>query len=194
MKNSNHKKTTTVWFHSYVVHSIVKFIETESRMVVARHWGEERLRSYSSMGTEPSEHAGHSKHPFPTTEETTLHMYITRWLISKSDLLCSWDGGVLYVLSENKTCSCLGLRSWALLQNSIGEKKVGKTTRQFRYELNQIPYDEYRVEVMDRFKEPDLVHRLSEELWMILHNVVPEASQRKRNARRQSDCLRKLYK
>jgi len=54
-------------------------------MVVSRHWGEERLRSYSSMGIEPREHAVNSKHPFPTTEETTLHMYISRWLISKSD-------------------------------------------------------------------------------------------------------------
>ena len=61
------------------------------------------------------------------------------------------------------------------MQNSIGEKNLGETTRQFWYELNQIPYDEYRMEVMDRFKEIDLVHRGSEELWMILHNVVQEA-------------------
>ena len=61
------------------------------------------------------------------------------------------------------------------MKNSIGEKKVGETTRQFWYELNQIPYDEYRMEMMDRFKEIDLEHRVSEELWMILHNVVQEA-------------------
>ena len=43
-------------------------------------------------------------------------------------------------------------------------KKVGKTIRPFRYDLNQIPYD-YTVEVMNRFKRLDLVDRVSEELW-----------------------------
>ena len=43
-------------------------------------------------------------------------------------------------------------------------KKVGKTTRPFRYDLNQIPYD-YTMEVMNRFKGLDLVHRVPEELW-----------------------------
>ena len=44
-------------------------------------------------------------------------------------------------------------------------KKVGKTMRPFRYDLNQISYD-YTVEVMNRFKELDLVDRMPEELWM----------------------------
>ena len=43
-------------------------------------------------------------------------------------------------------------------------EKVGKTTRAFRYDLNQIPYD-YTVEVMNRFKGLDLVDRVPEELW-----------------------------
>ena len=43
-------------------------------------------------------------------------------------------------------------------------KKVGRTTRQFRYDPNQIPYD-YTVEVMNRFKGLDLVDRVPEELW-----------------------------
>ena len=43
-------------------------------------------------------------------------------------------------------------------------KKVGKSTRPFRYDLNQIPYD-YTVEVMNRFKGLDLVERVPEELW-----------------------------
>ena len=53
-------------------------------------------------------------------------------------------------------------------------KKVGKTTRQFRYELNQIPYD-YTVEVTNRFKGLNLVDRVPEELWMEIHNIVQEA-------------------
>ena len=43
-------------------------------------------------------------------------------------------------------------------------KKVGRTTRQFRYDLNQIPYDN-TVEVMNRFKGLDLVDRVPEDLW-----------------------------
>ena len=43
-------------------------------------------------------------------------------------------------------------------------KKVGKTTRPFRYDLNQIPYD-YTMEVTNRFKELDLIDRVPEELW-----------------------------
>ena len=76
-------------------------------------------------------------------------------------------------------------------------KKVKKTTRPFRYNLNQIPYD-YTVEVMNRFKWLDLVERVSEELWMEVHNTVQEAVTKtipkKRKARGQSGCLRRLYK
>ena len=51
-------------------------------------------------------------------------------------------------------------------------KKVGKTTRPFRYDLNQIPYD-YTVEVRNRFKGLDL--RVPEELWTEIHDIVQEA-------------------
>ena len=50
-------------------------------------------------------------------------------------------------------------------------KKVGKTTRQFRYDLNQIPYD-YTVELTNRFMGLDLVDRMPEELWMEVWNIV----------------------
>ena len=53
-------------------------------------------------------------------------------------------------------------------------KKVGKTTRPFRYDRNQIPYD-YTVEVTNRFKGLDLIDRVPEELWMEVHNIVQEA-------------------
>ena len=52
-------------------------------------------------------------------------------------------------------------------------KKVGETTRPFRYDLNQIPYD-YRVEVTDRLKGLDLVDRVLEELWTEVHNIGQE--------------------
>ena len=50
-------------------------------------------------------------------------------------------------------------------------KKVGKTSRPFRYDLNQTPYD-YTAEVMKRFKGLDLVDRVPEELWTEIHNTV----------------------
>ena len=53
-------------------------------------------------------------------------------------------------------------------------KKIGKTTRPFRYDLNQIPYD-YTVEVRNRFKGLDLIDRVPEELWMEVCNIVQEA-------------------
>ena len=53
-------------------------------------------------------------------------------------------------------------------------KKVGKTSRPFRYDLNQIPYD-YTVEVRNRFKGLDLIDRVPEELWAEPHNTVQEA-------------------
>ena len=53
-------------------------------------------------------------------------------------------------------------------------KKVGNTTRPFRYDLNQIPYD-YTVEVTNRFKELDLIDRVPEELLTEVHDIVQEA-------------------
>ena len=52
-------------------------------------------------------------------------------------------------------------------------KKVGKTTKPFRYELNQILYD-YTVEVRNRFKGLDLIDRAPDELWMEVHDTVQE--------------------
>ena len=52
-------------------------------------------------------------------------------------------------------------------------KKVGKTIRPFRYDLNQIPYD-YTVELTNRFKGLDLIDRVPEELWMEIRDIVRE--------------------
>ena len=75
--------------------------------------------------------------------------------------------------------------------------KVWKTTRLFRYDLNQIPYD-YTVEVRNRFKGLDLIDCVPDELWMEVHDIVQETgsktSPRKRNAKKQNGCLRRAYK
>ena len=52
-------------------------------------------------------------------------------------------------------------------------KKLGKTTRPFRYDLNQIPYD-YTVEVRNTFKGLDLIDRVSDELWNGVRDIVQE--------------------
>ena len=76
-------------------------------------------------------------------------------------------------------------------------KKVGTTTRPLSYDLNQIPYD-YTVEVTNRFKGLDLTDRVPEELWTEVHDIVQEAViktiPKKRNTKRQNDCLMRLYK
>ena len=52
-------------------------------------------------------------------------------------------------------------------------KKVGKTARPFRHDLNQIPYD-YTVEVRNRFKGLDLIGRVPDKLWNVVHDIVQE--------------------
>ena len=52
-------------------------------------------------------------------------------------------------------------------------KKVGETTKPFRYDLNQIPYD-YTVEVRNRFKGLDLIDRAPDELWTEVRDIVQE--------------------
>ena len=52
-------------------------------------------------------------------------------------------------------------------------KRVGKTTRPFRYDLNQIPYD-YTVEVRNRYKGLDLIDRVHDELWMEVLDIIQE--------------------
>ena len=88
----------------------------------------------------PREHTGHRKHPLPTTQETTLHMDITRWSTLKSDWLYSLQPKMekLYTASKNKTRRWLAQIMNSLLPNS-DLNWVGKTTRPFRYDLNKIP-------------------------------------------------------
>ena len=76
-------------------------------------------------------------------------------------------------------------------------KKVGKTTRPFRYDLNHIPYD-YTVEVRNKFKGLDLIDTVLEKQgWSFMTLYRRQASRpspRKRNAKRQNGCLRRPYK
>ena len=58
-----------------------------------------------------------------------------------------------------------------IVKFTVKLKKVGKTTRPFRYDLNQIPYD-YTVEVRNRFKGLDLIDRVLDELWTEVRDIV----------------------
>ena len=76
-------------------------------------------------------------------------------------------------------------------------KKVEKTTRPFRYDLNQIPYD-YTLEVRNRFKGIDLIGRVPDEWWTEVRDIVQETGiktiPKKRNAKKQNGCLKRPYK
>ena len=75
-------------------------------------------------------------------------------------------------------------------------KKVGKTTRPFRYDLNQTPYD-YTVEVRNRFKGLDLIECLmnyGRRFMTLYRRQVPRPSPWKRNAKKQNGCLGRPYK
>ena len=107
----------------------------------------------------PREHTGHTKHPLPTTQEKTLHMDITRW--STIDyILCSqrWRSSIQSAKIRPEA-DCGSDHELLIAKVSLKLKKVGKTTRPFRYDLNQIPYV-YTVEVTNRFKVLDLLECL----------------------------------
>ena len=76
-------------------------------------------------------------------------------------------------------------------------EEIRKTTRPFRYDLNQIPYD-YTVEVRNRFKRLDLIDRAPNELWTEVHDIVQETGiktiPKKKKCKKANGCLRRPYK
>ena len=80
------------------------------------------------------------------------------------------DGEALY--SQQKQNQDLTVAHELLIAKfRLTLKKVEKTTRPFRYDLNQIPYD-CTVEVRNRFKGPDLIDRVPDELWNEVHDII----------------------
>ena len=142
----------------------------------------------------------HSKHPLPTTQETALHMDITRCQDQNQIdyILCSqrWRSSVQSA-ETRLGADCSSDHELLFAKFRLKLKKVGKTTRSFRYDLNQIPCN-YTGEVTSRFKGLlDLIDRVPEELWTEVHDIVQEAMTkppRKRNAERQNGCQRRPYK
>ena len=82
------------------------------------------------------------------------------------------DGEALYSQQKQDQELTVAQTMNSLLPNSdLKLKKVGETTRPFRYDLNQIPYD-FTVEVRNKFKGLDLIDRVPDELWMELCDIV----------------------
>ena len=87
------------------------------------------------------------------------------------------DGEALYSQQKKKKktgADCRSNHELLIARFRLKLKKVGKTTRPFRYDLNLFPYD-YTVEVRNRFKGLDLIDRVPEELWMEVHEIIQEA-------------------
>ena len=76
-------------------------------------------------------------------------------------------------------------------------KKIGETSRSFRYDLNQIPYN-HTVEVTNRFKGLNMIDRVPEELWMEVRDIVQKAgikaTPKRKKSKRQKGCLRSPYR
>ena len=80
----------------------------------------------------------------------------------------------LYTVNKNNPgADCLSDHELLIAKFRLKLKKVGETTRPFRYDLNKIPYD-YTVEVRNRFKGLDLIDRVPDELWNEVHEIVQE--------------------
>ena len=111
-------------------------------------WNRERSRKKSNRVL-PRESIGQRKHPLPKTQAKALHIDITRWSILKSVdyILCSqrWRSSIQW--AKTRPGADYGSdHEFLIAKFRLKLKKVGKTTRPFRYDLNQIPYD-YTVEV-----------------------------------------------
>ena len=117
-------------------------------------------------------------------------MNITKWSISKSDWLYSLQLKIekLYIISETRPGAACGWNHELLIVIfRLKLKKIGKTTRPFRYYINEIPYN-CTVEVTNRFKGLDLIDRVPEEPWTkfvtLYKRQWSKPSPRKRNAKK----------
>ena len=147
----------------------------------------------------PRECTGHSKHLLPTTQEKTLH-------ITSPDgqhrnqidyILCSqrWKSSIQSAKTRLEA-DCGSDHQLLIAKFRLKLKKVGKTSRPFRYDLNQIPYD-YTVEVRNRFKGLNLIECLMNYGMRFVTLYRRQGSRPfpwKRNAKKQNGCLGRPYK
>ena len=113
-------------------------------------------------------------------------------------LFAAEDGEALYSQQTRPGSDCGSDHEIFIVKFRHKLKNVGKTTRPFGYDLNQIPYD-YTMEVTNRFKGFDLIDRVPEELWTEVRDNVQEAvikniPKGEKNAKRQNSCMTRPYK
>ena len=144
--------------------------------------------------------AGHSKHPLPTTQRR-LYTWTSPDGQHRNQIdyiLCSqrWRSSIQSAKTR-PGADCGSDHEHHIAKFRLKLKKVGKTTRPFRYDLNQIPYD-YTVEVTNRFKGLDLIDRVPDELWAEIHDIVQETGiktiLKKKKCKKAKCCLRRPYK
>ena len=125
----------------------------------------------------PRECTRHRKHPLPTTQEKTLSWTSRdgqqRNQIDYSLYSQRWRS-FIQLAKTRPGADCGSDHELFIAKFRLKLKKVGKTIRPFRYDLNQIPYD-YTVEVRNRFQGLDLRDRVPEELWTEVCDMVQEA-------------------
>ena len=132
-------------------------------------WCTERSREKANRVLS-RECTGHSIQPLRTTQEMTLHVDITRYQYhNQIDYIFCNIRWISFIQSANTRpgADCGSDHKLLIAKFRLKLKKVGKTNRSFRYDLNQIPYN-YTVEVTKRFKGLDLIDRVPEELWTSL--------------------------
>ena len=139
-------------------------------------WGTKRRRSKANRVL-PWEHTGHNKNLF---QQHKRRLYT--WTSPDSQ----YQNQIDYILCNQKWRSsiqsakirlgadCGSGHELIIAKLRLKLKKVGKTTRPFKYDLIQIHYD-YTVEVTNRFKGLDLMDRVLEDLWTEIHDIVQEA-------------------
>jgi len=107
----------------------------------------------------PTDHYTHGHHQMVNSEIRLIVFFVAE------------DGETLCSQQKQELKLTVAQIMNSLLPNSGLNLKVGKATRPFKYDLNQIPYD-YTVDIKNRFKRLDLVDRVPEELWTEVHNIV----------------------
>ena len=138
---------------------------------------------------------GHHKHPLPTTQENVFWTSPDGQYRNQIDyILCSqrWKSSIQSA-KRNTEADCGSGHKILIAKFRLKLKKVGKSTRPFRYDLNQIPYD-CTVKVTNRFKGLDLIDRMPKELRTKVCGIVQEAViktiSKKKKSKRQNGCLR----
>ena len=139
-------------------------------------WSTEQSRAKANR-IFPREWPGQSKHSSKNTRDNTTHGYhqVYNTKIRLIIFFAAKDRESSIQSAKTRLgADCGSDHDLLIAKLRLKLTKVGKTSRPFRYDLSQMPYD-YTVEVTNSFKVLDLTERLPEELWREVHNIVQEA-------------------